>query len=308
MSTPNRKREVQVNFRVSPQELERIEQKMAQLGTSNREAYLRKMALDGYVVRLELPEFISAKTPVVSLRDKVIEKVHPNTKPVDEIFCGLAEACGVGEYFQFGVEDLADAELRSVGLSLDALRKTGTVAFPDKAFTYGTTPTWKTPTGKIQFASDACEAAGLPRVPQWREPAVAVPDDSASFRLIGGKQAIHSHTQTANIEALMDITKTYGLDRVWMNAGRAAELGINDGDTVLIANDTFSGEAQVKVTERINPEALFLPSHYGVSSPDQHTAYGVGLRQMDFVPFRLEEGYGGACTQEAVVVVKKVGA
>lgn len=261
-----------------------------------------------YLERLELPEFISAKTPVVSLRDKVIEKVHPNTKPVDEIFCGLAEACGVGEYFQFGVEDLADAELRSVGLSLDALRKTGTVAFPDKAFTYGTTPTWKTPTGKIQFASDACEAAGLPRVPQWREPAVAVPDDGASFRLIGGKQAIHSHTQTANIEALMDITKTYGLDRVWMNAGRAAELGINDGDTVLIANDTFSGEAQVKVTERINPEALFLPSHYGVSSPDQHTAYGVGLRQMDFVPFRLEEGYGGACTQEAVVVVKKVGA
>lgn len=56
MSAPNRRREVQVNFRVSPQELELIEQKMAQLGTSNREAYLRKMALDGYVVRLELPE------------------------------------------------------------------------------------------------------------------------------------------------------------------------------------------------------------------------------------------------------------
>lgn len=56
MSGPNRKREVQVNFRVSPQELEMIEQKMVQLGTSNREAYLRKMALDGYVVKLELPE------------------------------------------------------------------------------------------------------------------------------------------------------------------------------------------------------------------------------------------------------------
>ena len=56
MSAPNRKREVQVNFRVSPQELEMIEQKMAQLGTTNREAYLRKMALDGYVIKLELPE------------------------------------------------------------------------------------------------------------------------------------------------------------------------------------------------------------------------------------------------------------
>ena len=56
MSAPKRTREVQLNFRVSPEELALIEQKMAQLGTTNREAYLRKMALDGYVVRLELPE------------------------------------------------------------------------------------------------------------------------------------------------------------------------------------------------------------------------------------------------------------
>ena len=56
MSAPKRKREMQLNFRVSPEELALIEQKMAQLGTSNREAYLRKMALDGYVVKLELPE------------------------------------------------------------------------------------------------------------------------------------------------------------------------------------------------------------------------------------------------------------
>ena len=56
MSAPKRKREVQLNFRVSPEDLALIEQKMAQLGTSNREAYLRKMALDGYVVKLELPE------------------------------------------------------------------------------------------------------------------------------------------------------------------------------------------------------------------------------------------------------------
>lgn len=56
MTAPKRKREVQVNFRVSPQELEAIEQKMSQVGTKNREAYLRKMALDGYIVKLELPE------------------------------------------------------------------------------------------------------------------------------------------------------------------------------------------------------------------------------------------------------------
>lgn len=45
-----------MNFRVSPQELKLIEEKMSRLGTNNREAYLRKMALDGYIVKLELPE------------------------------------------------------------------------------------------------------------------------------------------------------------------------------------------------------------------------------------------------------------
>ena len=110
---------------------------------------------------MELPEFVSAKTPWSPLRDQVIEKVHPNTRPVDQIFCELAEACGVGEYFQFTVEELADAQLRTVGLSLEALRTAGgTVAFPEKAYVYGKTPSWKTPTGKIQFASDACEKAG----------------------------------------------------------------------------------------------------------------------------------------------------
>lgn len=53
----NREREIQLKFRVTPEERELIEAKMAQLGTQNMAAYLRKMALDGYVVRLELPSF-----------------------------------------------------------------------------------------------------------------------------------------------------------------------------------------------------------------------------------------------------------
>ena len=56
MTPPRRKRGVQLNFRVSEEELAAIESKMEQLGILNREAYLRKMALDGYAVRLDLPE------------------------------------------------------------------------------------------------------------------------------------------------------------------------------------------------------------------------------------------------------------
>lgn len=52
----DRKRDVQILFRVSQQEREQIEEKMAQLGTKNLAAYLRKISIDGYIVKLELPE------------------------------------------------------------------------------------------------------------------------------------------------------------------------------------------------------------------------------------------------------------
>ena len=51
-----RKRDIQLKFRVTPQERDMIETKMAQFGTTNMAAYLRKMAIDGYVVKLDLPE------------------------------------------------------------------------------------------------------------------------------------------------------------------------------------------------------------------------------------------------------------
>lgn len=52
----NRNRPVQVKFRVTPEERALIDKRMEQAGTMNMAAYLRKMAIDGYVVKLELPE------------------------------------------------------------------------------------------------------------------------------------------------------------------------------------------------------------------------------------------------------------
>lgn len=49
-------RDTMLRFRVTPEEREKIEQKMEEYGTDNMAAYLRKMAIDGYVIRLELPE------------------------------------------------------------------------------------------------------------------------------------------------------------------------------------------------------------------------------------------------------------
>ena len=45
-----------LHFRVSPKELERINQKREEIGIRNMGAFLRKMAMDGYCVNLDLTD------------------------------------------------------------------------------------------------------------------------------------------------------------------------------------------------------------------------------------------------------------
>ena len=51
-----RKRDIQLIIRVNQDEREKIEKKMEQFGTTNMASYIRKIAIDGFVVHLELPE------------------------------------------------------------------------------------------------------------------------------------------------------------------------------------------------------------------------------------------------------------
>ncbi len=49
-------RSIVIRFRATTDEHEQIRQRMTQIGTDNMSAFLRKMAIDGYIVKLELPE------------------------------------------------------------------------------------------------------------------------------------------------------------------------------------------------------------------------------------------------------------
>ena len=52
----NRTRPVRIEFRVTEQEHQLIQRKMEQLGTKNMGAYLRKMAIDGYIIKVDYTE------------------------------------------------------------------------------------------------------------------------------------------------------------------------------------------------------------------------------------------------------------
>ena len=53
---PKSGRTIPLYFKVSPEEKAVIEKKMERLGTHNQRAYLRKMAVDGYVVQVDMTD------------------------------------------------------------------------------------------------------------------------------------------------------------------------------------------------------------------------------------------------------------
>ena len=52
----DRTRPIRIEFCVSEHENQLIKSKMAQLDTRNRGAYLRKMAIDGYIIKVDYAE------------------------------------------------------------------------------------------------------------------------------------------------------------------------------------------------------------------------------------------------------------
>ena len=103
------KRNILLKVRVTPEERGLIEKKMAQLGTDNMAAYMRKMAIDGYVVKLDLPEL----RELVSLLRYFSNNLNQLTR--------LANLC------EISVVDLSEtrAEIAKIYDALRATRKGG---------------------------------------------------------------------------------------------------------------------------------------------------------------------------------------
>lgn len=75
-----RVRGIQLHFMVSEQERTLIAEKMEQLGTKNLGAYLRKMAVDGYVIHLDLSDI----RELVTLLRRTSNSLNQLTKRVHQ--------------------------------------------------------------------------------------------------------------------------------------------------------------------------------------------------------------------------------
>lgn len=259
-----------------------------------------------YLERRGIVGTATAPVTVATLRNPVIEQVHPETKPTYQIIVDLAEACGLGEYFTFTLDQLNETYCAAYGVSYDALKSDGLAPIPGCELEFGSVPMFATKSGKIEFSCEAYAVGEMKAVPTWIEPA-ATPADG-SLRLIMGDQVFQNKTYTRASDKLTQIAKDFEADRVWIASSRAAELGIADGDTVELSNENGAVQVEVRVTGRIHHDAAYLPPHYGCASEEIRTAFGFGASHKALVTRQAEPESGAGMLQEVLVNVKKVGA
>jgi thiosulfate reductase/polysulfide reductase chain A len=245
----------------------------------------------------------SGKRAQVSIQQQAVKPLY-DTRPGTQIIIELAKHLGAGRFFNFTTDEANAIRLEPFHVHLEELKKKGLLFVGDE---------WKegftkleTPSSKVEIYSKALEDLGFPPIPRWEEPLVS-PDsnDPHSFRLLHGKQAIHTHSMTANQPYLMEISRYYDMVRLWMNLERGKTLGLKDGDEVEIESAIGKGRIRIRLTEGIHPSAVWLPSGYGIYSRHLKNAFGVGLSYNDFVPTHFDPAVGHAMTSEVIVKVKK---
>lgn len=253
-----------------------------------------------YLERPGIVDTATAHTSVATLRNQVVEPVHPEAKAVYEIVIDLAKGLGLQQYFSFSLDQYNEALCAAYGVSYADLQRDSVASMPNCTLSYGAAPYFMSASKKVEFSCEAFAAAGRSAVPTWVEPVVQPAEGMP--RLITGDQFTQARTYTMESMQLREDALQSGLDRLWVNPCAAKRAGIADGDRVKVVSETGETTAVAKVTEKIHPEAVYLPPHY--DRQDQGGSTG----QHRLVPCQYEPGTGAAMLNEVLVTLQKEGA
>lgn len=225
-----------------------------------------------YLERTDCVQQANGLKPQMFLRRQAVAPRY-DTREGAMILKGLGERLGIGEYFPYeNMEDLVKWQLEGTGVELEDFEKKGFVAYcKDPIYWDRENIKYKTPSGKIEFKSSLLENAGYESFPEYE----SVPrPPKGEFRLVTGRNALHTHVSTQNNVYLNEFLSE---NILWINSRKAAELGIADNSTVEISSSKASGVLKVHVTELIHPDSVFMLHGFGHEAKRASRSYNKGV-------------------------------
>ncbi len=176
--------------------------------------------------------------------------------PNQEIFRRLAAKMGFTnpELFESDHEIISEL-IRQTGIEedFDSLAAKGTVPMSPQPAIQFRDLDFPTPSGKIELASDGAEAAGHPRVPQ---PHADPRPQPGRLRLLSPASPWMLNSTFSNDRK---INARLGEATVLLHPSDAADLGIADGEKVVLENETGRLSLAARLSEAVPPGVALSP-------------------------------------------------
>jgi thiosulfate reductase/polysulfide reductase chain A len=213
----------------------------------------------------------------------------------------LAERMGLGQYFPYETMDaLVNWQLEGTGFAMTDFEAKGFVAYgKDQIFWERAEGLkFKTPSAKIEFKSSLLEEAGCESFPAYTP--VPVPANDR-FRLVVGRVALHTHVSTQNNPYLNEL---FPENVLWINAAKAADLGIKNDALVEVTSEAGSGVLKAYVTDLIHPEAVFMIHGFGHEAKLAARCYNKGVSDSVLQENITDKVGGSPALHDTFVTVK----
>ena len=261
------------------------------------------LPLSPYLERESILACKNGLKPYFFLRQRALEPRF-DTRADWQIIAGLAERLDLAPLAFASAEDIWKYQLEGTGVSMEDFAATGMVALAEQPrYRKMDDLKFKTPSGKIELINDKLEAQGLASLKPY-EPPRKPPE--GQFRITFGRCAVHTQGHTVN-NALLHEQMSENV--LWLNKAVGEEMRIGDNEVIEVSNQGFTGRIKVKLTEFIQPEAVFMVHGFGHVLPTESRALGKGIPDNAFMPGGLDvwdNAGGGMAMQEHFVSVKKI--
>lgn len=239
--------------------------------------------------------------PTHTIAQQRAAALHEARSDVD-IVCALARKLGLGDHFWNGDEDLYDDLLAPTGLTFAEFKEKKRIFAPLAYRTYEKSG-FNTPSGKVELYASLLEQRGCAPLPVFIETFAASGDPAepaARYPYIlttGWRQAVYRHTENRQNPLLREIHPRAG---ILIHPDTAANLGIEEGDSVVVETGVGDATLAAVLTRGIHPEVVqATPGWPGEANinrviPWGRYAEGIGSVPMRGVRCRVRRGAAAA--------------